>query len=161
MGWLIAGGVLLGLVLLGVIFRKPLQRSWREAEETRARQEWPKHREQLQRDYFELARRQGKPRGLRWVRCDWLDEVEFLRLPDNQLLTALVSVNLHFEAIEGGDMEDVEAVSTVRDATALFHYQHGTWGTGGRTLFNMNAPTAAKRLIPDPSAYPSPFFNDP
>ena len=62
------------------------------------------------------------------------------------LLTALVSIELHFEAIAGGDMEDVAAVGTVRDACALFHYQYGQWGTGGKALFNMNAGDAVAKL---------------
>jgi hypothetical protein len=55
-------------------------------------------------------------------------------------------VNIRFEAVEGGDMEEVEAVSMVRDAAALFHYQHRHWGTGGRALFNMNPEDALSRL---------------
>ena len=43
-------------------------------------------------------------------------------------------------------MEDVEEVSTVRDAAALFHYQSGRWGTGGRALFNMNPEDAVSKL---------------
>ena len=62
------------------------------------------------------------------------------------LLTAFVAVNIRFEAIEGGDMEDVEAVGLLRDAAALFHYQTGSWGTGGRALFNMNPADAISRL---------------
>ena len=62
------------------------------------------------------------------------------------LLTAFVAVNIRFEAVEGGDMEDVEAVATVRDAAALFHYNRGRWGTGGRALFNMNPEDALNRL---------------
>ena len=33
-------------------------------------------------------------------------------------------------------MEDVAAVGNIRDAAAVFHYQNGNWGTGGRALFN-------------------------
>ena len=35
-------------------------------------------------------------------------------------LSAFVSVTIGFEAIEGGDMEDVEAVGNLRAATAVF-----------------------------------------
>jgi hypothetical protein len=155
-------GLLVGLVVvLILLLRRPLVASWRAAEETRARKDWEIHRERLREEYFRLASGQGKPRGLRWVKCEWVGEERFMRLPENNLLTALVSVNLYFEAIEGGDMEFVEAVGTVRDATAIFHYVNNSWGTGGRTLFNMNAEEAERRLIPDPESYPSPFFNDP
>ena len=56
------------------------------------------------------------------------------------------AVNIRFEAIEGGEMEDVAAVGNIRDAAAVFHYQNGTWGTGGRALFNMNPKDAIERL---------------
>jgi len=102
----------------------------------------------LQKDFFQRAAAAGKPRGLRWTRCDWLPQRQLLRERSSGLLTLLVGINVYFEAIEGGDMEDVEAVGTVRDACAVFHYQNGRWGTGGRALFNMH-PAAAADLLAD------------
>src|SRR5260370_439165 len=84
--------------------------------------------------------------GVRWVDCDWLEAVPFARDRQTGLLAAFVAVNISFEAIEGGDMEDVAAVSNIRDAAAVFHYEHGRWGTGGRALFNMNPTDALERL---------------
>ena len=103
-------------------------------------------REQLEAKFFDLAAGLGKPRDLRWLECDWQNPVTFARDVHTGLLTAFVAVNIHFEAVEGGDMEDVEAVGTVRDAAAVFHYQRGRWGTGGRALFNMNPQDALIRL---------------
>ncbi len=104
-------------------------------------------REQLEAKFFDLARSRGRPRGLRWLECEWRDRVTFGRASDTGLLTAFVAVNVRFEAIEGGEMEDIEAVSAVRDATALFHYhRRGQWGTGGRALFNMDPDDALDRL---------------
>jgi hypothetical protein len=103
-------------------------------------------REQLEARFFDLACHIGKPRGLRWVDCDWFSDVTFARDRETGLLTAFVAVNIRFEAIEGGDMEDVAAVSTIRDAAAVFHYNNGRWGTGGRALFNMNPADAVERL---------------
>ncbi|MBW3543562.1 MAG: hypothetical protein KY476_25205 [Planctomycetes bacterium] len=103
-------------------------------------------REQLEAKFFDLAKSSGKPRGLRWLDCEWHNDVTFARDLNSGLLTAFVAVNIRFEAIEGGDMEDVEHVSTVRDAAAVFHYRRGRWGTGGRPLFNMNPRDALDRL---------------
>lgn len=106
-----------------------------------------KHRrEQLEARFFDLARSLGKPRGLRWIDCSWQDKVTFGRDRQTGMLTAFVGVNISFEAIEGEDMEDVAAVSTLREAAALFHYQYGNWGTGGRALFNMDPDAALDRL---------------
>ena len=80
------------------------------------------------------------------MKCDWQPAVTLSREARSGLLTAFVSIELHFEAIEGGDMEDVAAVGTVRDACAVFHYQYGQWGTGGKALFNMNAGDAVAKL---------------
>lgn len=112
----------------------------------RAVREFRLQREQLEAKFFDLASRCGKPRGLRWVECDWKDVVTFGRDMRTGLTTAFVSVEIRFEAEEGGDMEDVAAVGTIRDACALFHYADGRWGTGGRALFNMDAQEALSRL---------------
>ena len=125
---------------------KPLRRHWRAREEGQALRAFRLQREQLEAKFFDLARSRGKPRGLRWLSCDWEDTVTFGRALDNGLLTAFVAVNISFEAIEGGDMEDVEAAGDIRDAAAVFHFENGRWGTGGRALFNMNPHDALKRL---------------
>ena len=103
-------------------------------------------REQLEARFLDLARSGGRPRGLKWKEIEWIGDEQFARESATGLLTAFVAVNIHFEAVAGGDMEDVEAVGTVRDATALFHYGRGSWGTGGRAMFNMDPESAVQRL---------------
>ena len=44
-------------------------------------------------------------------------------------------------------MEDVEAVGTVRDAVAVFHFHQGSWGTGGKALFNMSPRDVLEKLV--------------
>jgi hypothetical protein len=124
----------------------PLFRAWRRRKEERALRAFRLQREQLEVQFFRLAASLGKPRGLRWLDCEWLDSVTFGRDVKTGMLTAFAAVNIRFEAVEGGDMEDVEAVSTIRDAAALFHFHRGRWGTGGRALFNMNPTDALVRL---------------
>ena len=103
-------------------------------------------REQLEAKFFDMASMQGKPRGLRWLDCDWQNSVTFARDVNTKMLTAFVAVNITFEALEGSDMEEVEAVGTIREASAVFHYNRKRWGTGGRPLFNMNPEDAVVRL---------------
>lgn len=124
----------------------PWRAARRRRDTERAMNQFRMQREQLEAKFFDLARSSGKPRGLRWLDGDWQSEVSFARACDTGLLTAFVSLHIRFEAIEGGDMEGVPAVDTVRDAAAVFHYQHGRWGTGGRVLMNMNPSEAVTRL---------------
>lgn len=143
--WWIGGG----LAVVGVIvwLRMSMRPGNREERALSAAiQQFRIQREQLEARFFDMARTNGKPRGLRWLECDWLSDVAYARDVNSGLLTAFVAVNIRFEAIEGSDMEDVAAVGTVRDAAALFHYQNGRWGTGGKPLFNMNPTDAVTRL---------------
>lgn len=133
------------VVLLWLVW-KPLAAHLRAREARRAVELFRLRREQLEAKFFDLAGRSGKPRGLRWKECDWQPEVAFARDARSGLLTAFVAVQIRFEAIAGGDMEDVEAVGDIRDASAVFHYRRGRWGTGGRALFNMSPRDAVSRL---------------
>ena len=135
------------IFMLGLLLAAPgLARRFRRRQEVSAVDLFRMQREQLEAKFFDLARGRGIPRDLRWVECDWLPEVTWGRAIEDGMLTAFVGVNIRFEAIEGGDMEDVEAVGLVRDAAAIFHFQDGRWGTGGRAMFNMDPHAAIERL---------------
>lgn len=141
--WLGIGAVLLGIVAVTAV---PLAARWQRREAHHATKLFQKQRAELQIKFLEMARAVGKPRGLRWLDCDWLDAATFARDRQSKLLTAFAGINIRFEAIEGGDMEDVAAVGTVRDAVAVFHFQNGAWGTGGKALFNMCVQDVVERL---------------
>lgn len=146
---LIAAAALAGVI--GILwFARRLFGSWNaarcQAETETAMRQFRMQREQLEAKFYDLARVSGKPRGLKWLDGDWQSDVTFARACDTGLLTAFVGLHIRFEAIEGGDMEGVAAVDTVRDAAAVFHYQRGRWGTGGRVLMNMNPAEAVTRL---------------
>lgn len=143
---LIAVGTAVIVAAVTVVVARPLMRRWKQSRLQRAMLRFRFDREQLEAKFFELAARSGKPRGLRWLACDWQTAVQYARDVRTGMLTAFVSVEVRFEAEEGGDMEDVAAVGTVRDACALFHWDGRQWGTGGRALFNMDAHTALMRL---------------
>ena len=143
---LIIAGVLLAIVAVLLIAGRPLLNWLRKKQALQAYEQFRVQREQLEAKFFDLASRLGKPRDLRWLDCDWQSGVTFGRDVQTGMLTAFVAVNIRFEAVEGGDMEYVEAVGLLRDAAAVFHYQNGNWGTGGRALFNMNPADALDRL---------------
>jgi len=84
-----------------------------------------------------------------------LELVAWARDRQTGQLLALVGVTISFEAIEGSDMEGVEAVGNLRNASAVFFFQDGRWQTAGRAIFNLNPDEAVERfsqnyeIIPD------------
>lgn len=117
-----------------------------EAREKQAKDDFRKGREKLEAQFFAAAGKRGIPRGLAWVRCDFADDYVFAREKTTRELLALVLVTIGFEAIEGGGMEEVEAVSRLRAATALFRFRDGAWSTDGRALMNLEPREAIEHL---------------
>ena len=141
---LILGGIALTLasalaagcvLLVKALARRKVARQ--RTEMAAARFAFHRQREHLEAKFLQLASESGKPRGLRWVNCDFRDEVSLARDCETGALTALVGVTISFEAIEGGGMEDVEAVSNLRAATAVFQYDKGQWATQGQAIMNL------------------------
>ena len=116
--------------------------SFRERAMANSRKQFYLRREWLEAEFLKLAGLRGIPRGLRWVDCDFDNPVQFARDRNSGQLRALVAATIRFEAIEGGGMEDVEAVSNLRAATAIFFYEGKKWTTSGRALFNLNPAEA-------------------
>jgi len=119
----------------------------RQAERlARAQRDFHRQREQLEAKFIEKASASGKPRGLRWTDVAFDDDVVYARDRKSRGLKALVAIEVSFEAVEGGGMEEVEAVSNVRAATAEFLHDGGRWRTDGRVYFNL-APTATVKYL--------------
>jgi hypothetical protein len=146
-GWAFASIAVVTALGTGWLARR-LLRAVRESRVTSALKQFRYHREYLEAKFLDLAARTGKPRGLAWESCEFDDHVEFARDRQTGQLRALVGVAIRFSAIEGGGMEDVEAVNDTRAATALFQHQNGRWTTQGRALFNVN-PREAIDHYPD------------
>ncbi len=108
----------------------------------------------LQQEFLKKAREAGIPRGLRWTQCEWLPSRILLKDRQTSEICLLTGINVSFEAIEGGDMENVAAVSMLRDACAVFQLTTSGWETGGRALFNMNPAEAAAKLCDSYDLYP-------
>lgn len=155
--FLLIVAVLAGLVLTTAVAGRPLLRRIQKRQAQNAITQFRRQREQLEAKFFDMASRLGKPRGVRWLDCDWQERTAFGRDLQTGMLTAFVAVEIRFEAIPGGEMDGVEHVGLLRDAAALFHFQNGAWGTGGRALFNMNPADALSRLHDqyEPVEFPS------
>lgn len=146
--WWIVAPVVLGLLLVAALVWRPVRSALREGQLVRARKDFHRQRERLEARFLKLASHSGKPRGLRWVECEFEDDVAYARDRRSGDLSAFVAVTISFEAIEGGLMEGVDAVGNQRAATAVFRFSDGAWNTDGRAIFNLN-PTEAIAYFQD------------
>jgi hypothetical protein len=130
----------LGLLLVLVLARgwPRLRQRMRGLQKERLAHLFQGRREQLQQEFLKVGAASGKPRGLRWESCDWGQDVFLARDRSCNGYVALMEVAIQFSAIEGGDMEDVEAVALAKNATAVFFFEAGQWHAGGKALFNLN-----------------------
>jgi hypothetical protein len=131
----------IGLVVLTLAWR-PMRRLGREIQVERAMELFRLQRERLEPQFLPAAAATGKPRGLRWIECQFEGDVAFARDRTNRQLVALVSVTIRFEAIVGSDMEGVAAVGNLRSASGVFFFHRGQWLTAGKAVFNMNPSEA-------------------
>ena len=129
---LMAGGICTFLAA------RPLIRNARARQLRRARQLFHLRREWLEARFLTAASDVCSPRGLAWSGCDFDNQVRFARDRKSRMLRAFVGTTISFEAIEGGGMEDVEAVGNLRAATAVFYFDGRQWQTDGRTVFNLS-----------------------
>ena len=139
---LIVGSALIVLGLLGMLLRRRMKTVPPELAAARFQQQ----REHLEADFLRAAARSGKPRGLRWKRCDWQNEVVYARDKKSNELTALVGVTIQFEAIEGSDMEGLPAVGNLRHASGVFFFHGGRWRTTGKAVFNLDPSEALEHF---------------
>jgi hypothetical protein len=132
----LAVACLLWTLVRPTLFARKIQRALRE---------FVDRRNELQSLFFEKAASSGKPRGLSWKSCAFQNGVLLARDRANGELVGLVGVTIGFEAIEGGGMEDVEAVGNLRAATAVFSWDGREWTTGGRAIFNLEPREVLER----------------
>jgi hypothetical protein len=136
---LIAGGA-------AVYFGRRLRTFGRAVSAAKARELFRLQRERLEAQFLRAAAATGKPRGLRWVDCEWENEVTFVRERQTGQFAALVGVTIQFEAIPGSDMEGLPAVGNLRNASAVFFFHGGHWQTVGKAVFNKNPEEAVQHF---------------
>jgi hypothetical protein len=149
MGQLLGVLVALGIILMAAVLLMRRRRGNRLPTEASLQpliDEFRRSQSQLAVELLRAAAATGKPRGLRWVRCELSGEPVFAVDPRTREPVALMGATISFEAVEGGGMEDVEAVGNLRSATAVFVHRDGRWTTDGRVLFNLEPREALERF---------------
>ena len=102
--------------------------------------EFRRRQGELLRLWFHAAAGTGKPRGLTWAGCEPLGEPLF---GDGW---AVLPVQVRFEPVAGGPLEDVPQAREPRPVVAVFAYSRRRWGTSGRAVFNLTAGQVAEQL---------------
>ena len=125
---------------------KPLWAAKRAEVVARAQRDFHRQRERLEAKFIEQAASRGKPRGLRWADVDFDDDVIYARDRRTKRLKALVAIEVQFEAVAGGGMEEVENVAMAKAATAEFQFDGTRWVTDGKYYFNL-APAATVKYL--------------
>ena len=152
-GWVAAAATIVAvLVWLGY---RPLRKIYREIEVERARELFSLQRERLEAKFIDLAGSSGKPRGFTWENCEFADAVRFARDRQTGQLGAFVEVSIRIAPRAGALAKHNASTEQPRHATAVFHYQHGQWGTGGRALLNMNPDEAISHFQTQYESLPS------
>jgi hypothetical protein len=146
MEWVGIGGALLFAAAALAFFWRPLREIAREVAQARAREMFALERDQLAGQFLARAAATGKPRGLVWKAVDLGAPVVLARHRPTRQLHAFVPAAITFEALPGGDMEGVEAVANLRNATAMFYFEGGHWRTHGRALFNLDPAEALEHF---------------
>ena len=141
---IIAAVVLLGIVALVALMRRRRTAN-QEDERRRAIPRFAERRSELSAQFLRAVAATGKPRGLRWKAVE-LNGAPLFAVDASGVLYALAGATISFEAIEGGAMEDVEAVGNLRSATAVFVHRGGEWTTDGRVIFNLEPAEAIERF---------------
>jgi hypothetical protein len=95
--------------------------------------------------FLRAAQASGKPRGLHWRQCELGKQLILARDRANGEIVGLSAATIQFEAIAGGNMEDVEAVGNLRAATAIFTFDGDHWNTQGRAVFNLEPREVLER----------------
>jgi hypothetical protein len=135
----------IGLALVAGWFWRRWQVAQQRARQRLAMLQFPELRDALEQQFLAAAAATGKPRGLRWKKCELDGKSQFATDRTTGELYALAGTTVSFEAIPGGDMEDVEAVGNLRSATAIFIHRSGKWSTDGRVVFNLEPHEALER----------------
>ena len=115
--------------------------------------EFKQARKVLEKTFFKICSESGRPRGLRWKTCDFENTVLFVIEKHSLNLHAMVPVVISFEAIEGGPMEEMEAVSNLRVGSALFVHTGNDWATRGDVIYNLSPVEAFQRYDQNYTAF--------
>lgn len=144
--WIIVAFAVAATVILALVVSRGRRAARVLVDREQAIQEFSEQRDELSRVFLKTASASGKPRGLRWTGCELSGPPLFAVDDRSGELIAMLGATISFAAIEGGGMEDVEAVGNLRSATAVFMHRGEGWMTDGRVIFNLEPAEALAKF---------------
>ena len=109
-----------------------------------ARRQFERHRPLLIQRLAEVSARRDQPEGLQLRELAAAGPTRFAVDPAG-MLTAAQPVEITFDAVADGGMEDAPGLATVKSAVALFHLLDGHWAVG-RCLYNVDADEVVRTI---------------
>ncbi|WZO96850.1 hypothetical protein EP7_003855 [Isosphaeraceae bacterium EP7] len=128
---LLVWAIVIAACLIGIwAGAKPLRTSFEDAEAARARLEFRLKREWLEADFLSKAVRRQPELAELWEFATWNDGVTWAR--DRQSRQFLALVQIHFDLISR--LTGTTNSEICPDATAIFIYRSGRWGSVGEWI---------------------------
>jgi hypothetical protein len=142
--WILLFALMVCLLVLSAIWR-PIHRAWRKARFAEARRDFHRQRERLEAKFVMLGMSSTRPAGLRWVDCDFDDDVAYARSRTTGELSAFVAVTIALDDGDEDPLGPIDELAGLRAATAVFRFDGRHWETEGQAIFNLS-PTEAIHL---------------
>jgi hypothetical protein len=136
------------IAVLVYLFLRWIQRLLLAIRLERAQESLRLQQQRLEEMVLRQGMASGKPRGLKWRRCQFQGEPIWLHEAEKDQLAVLVPLIIEFDP--SGDSEGWEGdmVNEPRQGVILFYFRRGEWETGGRVLFNLSPHQVAQQLEP-------------
>ncbi|MCS7021822.1 MAG: hypothetical protein NZ703_12635 [Gemmataceae bacterium] len=115
----------------------------------RAYESFRLQRQRLEEMVLQQASSTGKPRGLKWHRCQFVGEPLWLLEGTNRHVAALVPLTIQFEPAGDAEAWEGHPVHEPRHGVVILLFHQGDWTVAGRVLFNISAQQAASQLGPN------------
>jgi len=134
------------------LLSRPALRRRRLGRSARARHEFHLQRERLEMRFLQLAAAQqgaDTTDSLDWDRCEFDDDVAYVRSRATGELSALVGMTVA-RRDSGSPITDIaDLLSAMQTGTAIFRFDGKHWRTDGKALLNLNPSEAIRRLAGD------------
>lgn len=146
-GWILFGAAALAAVAAMTMWR-PLRSRWLECQFSRARRDFHRQRERLEAKFVCLASAECQVEADAWDRCQFDDDVAYVRNRSTGQLSAFAAFSLGVDMYDVRPRGSYDLMGNLRAGTAVFQFDGRRWDTDGRAILNLS-PFEAIRFYQD------------